>query len=213
MSQPGAWQDCHATHRSPGCTGNGVLRCAFGVFGVHADTLRDFDRPLRLANPPSGRRARAVRFAVDRSRPAHGAGAPCEKRLPHGVHRQMASGLEVAACGQECLLTARLPEGPTTRGFHYYFGTDVPNYPPFGFLENEHLVAQPTAGARLTPNCSLVIPAPWCPAGNSTRSFRNLPRKRLSALANMPRTSSPSSGSRVRICQKISVTTFSAGLA
>ena len=35
--------------------------------------------------------------------------------------------------------------GPTTRGFDFYFGTDVPNYPPYCFLENDRTVGQPTA--------------------------------------------------------------------
>lgn len=33
--------------------------------------------------------------------------------------------------------------GPTTRGFDYYFGTDVPNYPPYCFIENDRTVGQP----------------------------------------------------------------------
>ena len=36
-------------------------------------------------------------------------------------------------------------EGPTTRGFDYYFGVDVPNFPPYAFIENDRLVDQPTA--------------------------------------------------------------------
>ena len=35
-------------------------------------------------------------------------------------------------------------EGPTTRGFDYYFGTDVPNYPPYTFIENDRITVQPT---------------------------------------------------------------------
>jgi arylsulfatase A-like enzyme len=35
-------------------------------------------------------------------------------------------------------------DGPTTRGFDYYFGVDVPNYPPYCFLENDHTVGLPT---------------------------------------------------------------------
>lgn len=35
--------------------------------------------------------------------------------------------------------------GPTTRGFDYYFGTDVPNYPPYCFIENDRTVGLPTA--------------------------------------------------------------------
>jgi len=39
---------------------------------------------------------------------------------------------------------APITEGPTTRGFDYYFGTDVPNYPPFTFIENDRVTVQPT---------------------------------------------------------------------
>lgn len=40
--------------------------------------------------------------------------------------------------------TAPIESGPTERGFDYYFGTDVPNHPPFTFIENDRLLAQPT---------------------------------------------------------------------
>ena len=36
-------------------------------------------------------------------------------------------------------------EGPITRGFDYYFGVDLPNFPPYTFIENDKLQAQPTA--------------------------------------------------------------------
>jgi arylsulfatase A len=34
--------------------------------------------------------------------------------------------------------------GPTTRGFNTYFGTDVPNWPPYCFIENDHTVGVPS---------------------------------------------------------------------
>ncbi len=34
--------------------------------------------------------------------------------------------------------------GPTTRGFDLYFGTNVPNWPPFCFIENDRTVGIPT---------------------------------------------------------------------
>lgn len=40
--------------------------------------------------------------------------------------------------------TKPIPGGPTTRGFDTYFGTDVPNYPPYCFIENDRTVGQPT---------------------------------------------------------------------
>ncbi len=34
--------------------------------------------------------------------------------------------------------------GPTTRGFDYYFGVDVPNWPPYCFIENDRTVGVPS---------------------------------------------------------------------
>lgn len=34
--------------------------------------------------------------------------------------------------------------GPTAVGFDYYFGTDVPNYPPYCFIENDRTVGTPS---------------------------------------------------------------------
>ena len=37
-----------------------------------------------------------------------------------------------------------IEEGPTTRGFETYFGTDVPNWPPFCFIENNRTLGIPS---------------------------------------------------------------------
>jgi arylsulfatase A len=44
--------------------------------------------------------------------------------------------------------------GPVTRGFDLYFGTDVPNWPPFCFIENDRTVGIPSGflPARLVGN-------------------------------------------------------------
>ena len=34
--------------------------------------------------------------------------------------------------------------GPTTRGFDYYFGDDVPNFPPYAFIENDRVLGDPS---------------------------------------------------------------------
>jgi len=65
--------------------------------------------------------------------------------------------------GKQVVFDRPITEGPTTRGFHYYFGTDVPNYPPYGFLENEHLVAQPTAWCLPDAKLFLGYPGPMVP--------------------------------------------------
>lgn len=37
-----------------------------------------------------------------------------------------------------------IADGPTTRGFDLYFGTDVPNWPPFCFIENDSTLGIPS---------------------------------------------------------------------
>jgi arylsulfatase A len=41
--------------------------------------------------------------------------------------------------------TQPIAGGPTARGFDYYFGTHVPNHPPYCFIHNDRTVGQPTA--------------------------------------------------------------------
>ena len=56
-----------------------------------------------------------------------------------------------------------IPGGPTTRGFNEYFGTDVPNWPPYCFIENDRTVGIPSellAALKLTKHqASLQGPA------------------------------------------------------
>lgn len=42
------------------------------------------------------------------------------------------------------LFSKPIPGGPTTRGFDTYFGTDVPNWPPYCFIENDRTLGIPS---------------------------------------------------------------------
>ena len=55
--------------------------------------------------------------------------------------------------------TKPIADGPTTRGFDTYFGTDVPNYPPYCFIENDRTVGIPSAPSTPVFN----IPGPMLP--------------------------------------------------
>jgi arylsulfatase A-like enzyme len=46
--------------------------------------------------------------------------------------------------GKEVVFDQPISAGPVTRGFDYYFGTDVPNYPPYTFIENDRVTALPS---------------------------------------------------------------------
>ncbi len=58
--------------------------------------------------------------------------------------------------------TRPIPDGPTTRGFDHYFGTDVPNYPPYCFVEDDRTVGVPSAAAPVGRD-SFNIPGPMVP--------------------------------------------------
>ena len=52
--------------------------------------------------------------------------------------------------------------GPITRGFDYYFGVDVPNWPPYCYIENDRTVGVPAEflPARLLGNNQGSLPGP-----------------------------------------------------
>lgn len=48
--------------------------------------------------------------------------------------------------------------GPTDRGFDYYFGVDLPNLPPFTFIENDRVAPLPTEKFVPDPCEGIVLP-------------------------------------------------------
>ena len=71
--------------------------------------------------------------------------------IPSGQRRLFAPGRgkfpEVTDRHREAwrqLFSRPISNGPTTRGFDEYFGTDVPNWPPYCFIENDRTVGIPT---------------------------------------------------------------------
>ena len=67
----------------------------------------------------------------------------------HGYHTACIGkwhlGWDWPKAGGEVVFDQPIAGGPTARGFDYYFGTHVPNHPPYCFIENERTVGQPTA--------------------------------------------------------------------
>ncbi|MHC4744936.1 MAG: sulfatase family protein, partial [Planctomycetota bacterium] len=55
--------------------------------------------------------------------------------------------------------------GPTTRGFDYYFGVDVPNWPPYCYIENDRTIGAPSEflPARMLENNQASVPGPAMP--------------------------------------------------
>ena len=68
-----------------------------------------------------------------------------------------------------------IADGPLTRGFDSYFGTDVPNYPPYCFISNDRTVGLPTA-MKTTSDLS-GRPGPMLPGWRTDEILPTLARK------------------------------------
>jgi len=56
---------------------------------------------------------------------------------------------EIIAVDADIDYTKPIENGPLSYGFDYYFGVDVPNFPPYCFIENDHTLGTPD---RLKPD-------------------------------------------------------------
>ena len=83
-----------------------------------------------------------------------------------------------------------IANGPTTRGFDYYFGTDVPNYPPYCFIENDRTVGVPSLAARLEKG-GINRPGPMLPGWNLTNIMPELTRRAVRYVEEATQTQKP----------------------
>ncbi len=65
-----------------------------------------------------------------------------------------------AAFGQKVDFTQPIKGGPLDCGFDYYFGDDVPNFPPYCFIENDRVVENPS---ETKPKAMFGTAGPMCP--------------------------------------------------
>lgn len=92
--------------------------------------------------------------------------------------------------GQKALqwdFTQPIASGPTARGFDYYFGVDLPNMPPFTFIENDRVVAQPTESYVHDESEGVVLPrgfegSPMAPGWRLRRIVPELTAKAVSKV-------------------------------
>lgn len=85
--------------------------------------------------------------------------------------------------------TKPLTGGPLAHGFDYYFGPDVPNYPPYCFIENNRITEQPTA---LKPRDDLDGPAgPMAPGYRFDKVNTAIVKKGVSYIVQRAATKKP----------------------
>jgi arylsulfatase A len=74
--------------------------------------------------------------------------------------------------------TKPITGGPTTRGFEYYFGVDVPNYPPYIYIENDRTVGTPTEASGPVYN----RPGPVLPGWDWTNVLPEITNRSVSYI-------------------------------
>jgi arylsulfatase A len=80
--------------------------------------------------------------------------------------------------------------GPTSRGFDYYFGVDLPNYPPYCFIENDRTVGLPSLAAPLQKG-AINRPGPMLPGWNLTNILPEITRRAVRYVEKAAETNKP----------------------
>jgi arylsulfatase A-like enzyme len=81
-----------------------------------------------------------------------------------------------------------IADAPTTRGFDHYFGTVVPNYPPYCFVENDHTVGIPSGRAS---GGLFNIPGPMLPGWKLVNILPELTRHAVTWIEDTAKTKKP----------------------
>ncbi|MEP6670946.1 MAG: arylsulfatase [Chthoniobacter sp.] len=83
-----------------------------------------------------------------------------------------------------------ITDGPTTHGFDYYFGTNVPNYPPYCFIENDHTVGIPSV-PDAGPGELFNIPGPMLPGWKLVNILPELTRRAVRWIEDSAKSGKP----------------------
>ncbi len=86
--------------------------------------------------------------------------------------------------------------GPTERGFDVFFGVDLPNLPPFTFIENDRVVTRPSAGYAYHPDQGVVMPrsfvgAPMTPGWKFDEILPEITRRAVQYVHQQAQQSDP----------------------
>jgi arylsulfatase A len=101
--------------------------------------------------------------------------------------------------GQKTLqwdFTKPIRNGPTQRGFDYFYGVDLPNLPPFTFIENDRVVIQPTDQYKLDPDEGVVLPrgfvgAPTAPGWRMQKILPEITRRAVQQIHELAKLDTP----------------------
>ena len=121
---------------------------------LQRNVLGPWDKPLIAEN----------RLTVGKLLQQQGYATACIGKWHLGQNYATTDGKPVIGGVQNALsnvdFTQAMSDGPITRGFDHYFGTIVPNYPPYCFFENDRTVGIPSLPMQ---GRNFNIPGPMVP--------------------------------------------------
>ncbi len=71
-------------------------------------------------------------------------------KKPGAVPEAVGTGKDKAFSPNAFDWTKPISGGPLSHGFHYYFGDDVPNFPPYAWFENDRVITTPSELLSIT---------------------------------------------------------------
>ena len=91
------------------------------------------------------------------------------------------------------VFTQKIPGGPTSRGFDSYFGTDVPNWPPYCFIADDRTVGTPSEPLpkELFRNHLASLPGPALPGWRLENILPTLVDRACTFIGDAARRSDP----------------------
>jgi arylsulfatase A-like enzyme len=109
------------------------------------------------------------------------------------------SRMTEARNGQKSLewdYTQRIGGGPTERGFDDFYGVDLPNLPPFTFIEDDRVTVQPTAQYVHDPTEGVVLPrgfvgAPMAPGWKLDAILPEITRRAVQEIRTLAKKDEP----------------------
>lgn len=89
--------------------------------------------------------------------------------------------------------TKPIGDGPTTRGFDWFFGVDLPNFPPYCFIENDRTMGLPSVPAPLgrASGGTFNRPGPMVEGWNLTNIMPELTRRATRYIEDAARRAPP----------------------
>ena len=74
----------------------------------------------------------------------HGKAVNGKLKISDAIHHKGDGGERLREAASRIDFTQPITGGPTDHGFEYYFGVDVPNFPPYAWIENDRVQGVPS---------------------------------------------------------------------